>query len=354
MSYEESFESQNKILADRFAGVNRYLEQLADKKDIQRTNHWAMLDGISLDEYAARIEPFRTRVKGMFGYPPPGTPVAPEPSFEHIGDDDDGIFYRVKMPLLEEGLEAYGLLIRPSRPQPGKSLAVALHGGAGTPEIAAGILGASNYHDMGRRMARRGHVVWMPACHERVSFNDDAQLEDLHTFLDLKARLVGSTLPAIDLYSIIRSTEVLLSAEYSASSCAIVVGLSYGGFRALAVSALSNIFSACVSSCFFNDRRKILETHAPKRGFTDWFFNDVLAIATDVELCRLICPRPLFIEVGANDALFPKEGAIDAAAAVQQIYDSLGIGDRFGFDAFDGTHEYSGVMALEFLDRLKL
>ncbi len=356
MPYFESYDEQNALLTERFEEVQSYLKKLADSADVARKKSWALPVGITLEDYPEHIKPLRVKVQKMFGYPPPGTLLNSKPVIKEIGQDEDGTFCRVFIPLLKEGYEAYGLLIKPSRPSvpQRKVLAVAIHGGGGTPELAAGILGSSNYNDMGKRLARRGYTVWMPACYERISFDEKYNRPDVHRVLDLKARLVGTTLSAIDAFGIIKSTEILLDSKESDKKEAIAVGLSYGGFRALLVSAFSDIFVACVSSCFFNDRRTELEKYGEKGTFTDWFFENTLSVATDVELCRLICPRPLFIEVGIKDDLFPVDGAIEASVEVRKLYEKLNVRERFGFDAFEGGHEFSGVKALEFLDRMSL
>lgn len=291
----------------------------------------------------------------MLGYPPPGTPVAANPQMTEIGADDDGTFFRVTMPLLEEGLTVDGLLLRPHSDYQRKALAVAIHGGWGTAELAAGILDCSsyNYHDMGRKLARRGHLVWLPTCFEAdACFNDGVATLDPHKAVELKARLLGTTMTALDLYKVIRSTEIFL--RWANLSQAIAVGLSYGGFRALYATALSDQFVACVSSCYVNDRRALLERHAFEAGYLDWYFTGLLHTATDVEIARLICPRPLCVEVGITDNLFPVTDARRIAPALAAIYERFGIGDRFNFTAFDGGHEFSGVEAFVFLERMGL
>ena len=355
MAYCENLEQQETVLAGRFEAAKSYLKKLSDAADAARKKSWSPPKGISSEEYRKYTVPFRVNVRKMLGYPPPGKILkAEQPALKKIGRDEDGTFYRVNLPLLKEGYQAYGLLIRPPNATASlrKPLAVAIHGGGGTPEMAAGILGPSNYKDMGRRMARRGHTVWLPACYERTTFKTPQSI-DIHRILDRRARLVGTTLSAIDAFGIIKSTETLLASEEFVGKEAIVLGLSYGGFRALLASALSDIFTVCISSCYFNDRRPELERYSAEGTFADWFFDNLLNVATDVELCRLICPRPLFIEVGNKDKTFPVAGARKAASEVRKTYRSLNLENLFGFDAFAGGHEFSGVKAFEFLDRLE-
>jgi hypothetical protein len=166
--------------------------------------------------------------------------------------------------------------------------------------------------------------------------------------------MAGTTLTAIDLFGIIKSTEAVMTMERLESRRPVIVGLSYGGFRTLLACALSDMFGACISSCYFNDRRAVLDRSAKENSMQDWFFPNVLGTATDVELCRLICPRPLFIEVGNGDSIFTVDGALKSAREVSELYGSLGVGERFGFDAFDGGHEFSGAAALKFLRNIEL
>jgi len=360
MQYSESLQEQNALLAERVALVNKYLAKLADESQAKRKAFWAVPRAISLKQYERSLRPLRARVKAMLGYPPPGKPVPAELTIREIGADEDGTFYRVRMPLMEEGLDAYGLLIKPNPlTKPRKNLAVAIHSGGATPEYAAGILGPNNHGDMGRRLARRGHTVWIPACYEMATYDDliakgITSTIELHRILDMKARLVGSTLSAIDAYAIIASTEAILASPYCRAKSAFAMGLSYGGFRALVVCALSDIFQGCVSSCYFNDRRQILEGCVDGNAFPDLFFNNTLGVATDVEFCHLICPRPLFIEVGAKDEYLPVSGARRVAKEVRALYRGLGIADRFELDVSDSAHEFSGRKAFQFLDRLRL
>lgn len=364
MKYSENFKQQNTRVAERFQAGKKYLEKLADISDVSREKIWMVPREISPEKYRKHIRPFRKRVNRMLGYPPPGTILKNvKPVIKKIGQDEDGTFFRVSMLLLKEGYGAYGLLIKPRNFELSlaKPLAVAIHGGDGTPELAAGILGPFNYNDMGRRLARSGYMVWMPACFERTGYHFSAkgvlqpepEKSNVHRMFDWRARIVGTTLTAIDIFGIIKSTETLLSSEGFAKRKAVVAGLSYGGFRALAAAALSDTFAACISSCYFNDRRAELERYSEEGVFPDWFFNNVLGVATDVELCRLICPRPLFIEVGKKDELFPAKGARKTSLKVKKLYRDLGLENLFGFDVFPGAHEFSGIKALRFLRRLE-
>ena len=72
----------------------------------------------------------------------------------------------------------------------------------------------------------------------------------------------------------------------------------------------------------------------------------------DTEVCGLIAPRPLAIEVGIFDELFDVSLANKEIQKVSAIYDALGIGDRLFYREFEGGHEYGKDDAgIEFLLR---
>jgi dienelactone hydrolase len=349
--------TQSEIVLDRNRRTREYLSHIADVAEMAREADWEMPTNPESDEFKAFQQRMRERLAEMIDYPPPGDPIDIEPEITSLGGDEDGEFFRVQMPLLEEGFGVDGILIRPRGEADDEPLAVAIHGGGGTPELAAGILesGSGNYNDMGRRLVRSGHVVWMPACHEgngNFIEENEAPCASPHTELDFRARLVQSTLSALDTYGIIQSTEIMMMLHGRRD--AVAVGLSYGGFRSLMVTALSPLFCACISSCYFNDRRPLLEAWSVAGQFSDWFFRDTLGVATDVEVCKLIAPRPLYVEVGKSDELFPADGAERAAKKVAQVYERLDCAESFQFEVFDGGHEFSGVKSLDWLRRLRM
>jgi hypothetical protein len=70
-----------------------------------------------------------------------------------------------------------------------------------------------------------------------------------------------------------------------------------------------------------------------------------------VDLGALIAPRPLLIETGTEDLLFPVAAARESSARLRRVYERTGDGDRLVHDVFDGGHQWHGTLALPFLDR---
>jgi len=58
-------------------------------------------------------------------------------------------------------------------------------------------------------------------------------------------------------------------------------------------------------------------------------------------VAALVCPRPLFIEVGTDDELCPPEGAEANATRVREFYMALDISDRFVFHEHADGHRFA-------------
>jgi hypothetical protein len=70
-----------------------------------------------------------------------------------------------------------------------------------------------------------------------------------------------------------------------------------------------------------------------------------------VDVAALVAPRPLLIESGTEDDLFPAAVAAAEAAKLRTVYDSMGASDHLVHDVFAGVHEWHGTEAYPFLER---
>lgn len=110
-----------------------------------------------------------------------------------------------------------------------------------------------------------------------------------------------------------------------------MIGLSYGGFYSLFSAALDRRIRAAVSSCFFNDRKTY--------DVPDWSWFGSANRFLDAEVGSLVCPRPLYIEVGKKDELFDVRRARPEAKKLAGVYRSLGLAEQFRYKEHDGGHE---------------
>ncbi len=69
------------------------------------------------------------------------------------------------------------------------------------------------------------------------------------------------------------------------------------------------------------------------------------------DLGALISPRPLLIETGTEDPLFPLAAATESVRHTRLVYAHDGAADRLEHDIFEGDHQWHGVAAVPFLNR---
>jgi predicted esterase len=70
-----------------------------------------------------------------------------------------------------------------------------------------------------------------------------------------------------------------------------------------------------------------------------------------LDLAGLIAPRPLLIESGTDDPIFPVAAARREHELLATLYQLLGASDRLEHDVFEGGHRWHGDRAYPFLER---
>ena len=318
---------------------------LAREEGRREGTYWRP-DHASVLAFARSQGRLRRRVMQSLGLPLPRS-IAAHPSgdarHQQLGEDEIATYSRAWFPVLP-GLHAVGLLIVPHEVQEPAPLVVALHGGSGSPEIATFV--QANYFDMVRGAVARGCITWVPT----LSFLAPGYGDDIRVRLDSRARRAGTTLTALELVMLRRSLDWVLRRPDIDASRVAAIGCSYGGFYASLLAALDHRVGVTVASCSFMSRETIVGAHEPY-GWLDWVFAGGETWMRDPELMALICPRPLMLQNGQADELFPVQAARDCVGAVGRHYDRLGMGDRFSFVDFEGGHEWNDASAWPFIER---
>lgn len=148
--------------------------------------------------------------------------------------------------------------------------------------------------------------------------------------LDLKLKQLGSSIAALEIYSIKRCLDYF-EKELYCSGVFGMAGLSYGGFYTLYTTAADTRIKSALSCSHFNDRIKY--------GWASISFFNAASTFLDAETAALIMPRHLAIEVGDNDELFTPETAQNDEFEILKGY-AKGHGDCFKFHIFKGVHEF--------------
>lgn len=127
-----------------------------------------------------------------------------------------------------------------------------------------------------------------------------------------------------------------------------VMGISGGGMLTFFHTALDERIKACVVSGYFSSfKDSILAMfHCPCN-----FVPGLLNIGEMKDIVGLIMPRPMLVEAGTKDTIFPIEAVRASVARTKEICAVLG-GDPakdMELDEFEGRHRISGRRAYDFL-----
>jgi dienelactone hydrolase len=293
----------------------------------------------------------RERLRKSLRYPPPSFDV---PSTEAvvekvIGEDEFASYRELKIPVLP-GVYATGVYLRPktAHAKARLPLVISAHGRGGMPpETADGTLGGigKSRRDLSWHALKHGYAVWQPVY---VHYDEDGS--DFRDRLTVRAWQAGTSLPAIEIAKTVRALDALLKRPDIDPDRVAMMGHSYGGFYTLYTTALEPRIRVAVVSAYFNDREAVLNASEPD-GFLDWRFPDSLTQWRDPSVAALVAPRPLLINAGNQDQLFPIAGARKAAPEIRHVYERLGVGDRFKFREYVARHDFDGATAMRFIDR---
>ena len=340
--YEEDVAASNPLRVQQAKELDAYI--LAMKRDDSRLHALFHPDYSSPQAFEKSAEPFRKAFCASIGYPPPGDVPKDPATFEKIGEDAIGTYYRASIPILPE-VHAEGIYIVPKGLTGKAPLVISMHGGGGSPEVAL-FHGGHNYHDMVRGGVKRGYIVFAP----QHLFSSPGLPKDIRKETDQRMRLIGTSLTAVEIAKITRSLDVILTRPEVDASRVAMVGLSYGGYYALVTPAVDLRIKVAVSACYYGvqeGRYARDELSVP----SDFQFNDRFTLFRDSDLVALICPRPLEIQAGSKDDEDHREPGKLLAPLSESYYANLGLPGRFHHVVLEGGHQFYDDSAWEFVKK---
>lgn len=290
----------------------------------------------------------------------PEIPLAPQ-TIEVV---DKGDYTREKVLLQTSAYSAMPVYILKPKNTPGPlPVAVAFHGhGYGVKDIVGLWEDGSErdtpdgYHkDFGVALARRGFLVAAPeiSCFgERV--NDFSYLNQpggqpvpstcQHTSA-LAFHLGGSTI-GLRVFDGIRLVDYLETRDDADTNRLGAMGISGGGMHTFYSACLDPRIKAVVISGYFcTFETSILGMHHCTCNYVPGLgkFGEIY------DLVGLLAPRPMLVEAGTHDPIFPLRGVEEAVTRARQVYDIFGAEDQLETDYFEGRHQISGARAYDFL-----
>jgi dienelactone hydrolase len=160
------------------------------------------------------------------------------------------------------------------------------------------------------------------------------------------ALLLGQTMIGWRVYDVMRTIDFIGTRPELDAKRIGCLGISGGGTCTLFSAAVEPRIKAAFVSGYLNTFRDSIGSIS---HCMDNYVPGILNWAEMYDVAGLIAPRPLFVESGRKDDIFPIESSIDSFKKVSAIYDVFGAGDRVGQEVFDRDHSFWGKEGVPFL-----
>ena len=123
------------------------------------------------------------------------------------------------------------------------------------------------------------------------------------------------------------------------------MGVSGGGTATVFAAALEPRIRVAMVSGYLNTFRDSVGSLA---HCIDNYVPGILNWAEMHDIAGLIAPRPLFVESGEQDNIFPIKASTESFNRVREIYGVFGAADRVDHEVFQGEHSFWGKRGIPF------
>ena len=162
------------------------------------------------------------------------------------------------------------------------------------------------------------------------------------------ALMLGQTMIGWRVYDVMRTIDWIETRKELDAGRVGCMGISGGGTCTLFSAALEPRIRAAMVSGYLNTFRDSVGSLA---HCIDNYVPGILNWAEMHDIAGLTAPRPLFVESGQKDDIFPIAASIESFNHVREIYRVFGTADRIEQEVFPGEHSFWGKRGIPFLAR---
>jgi dienelactone hydrolase len=160
------------------------------------------------------------------------------------------------------------------------------------------------------------------------------------------ALLLGQTIIGWRVHEVMRTIDWIETRPELDAKRVGCMGCSGGGMATQFAAAIEPRIKAALVSCYLNTFRDCVMSIS---HCIDNYIPGILNWAEMYDVAGLIAPRPLWVESGERDNIFPIAASRASFAKVKNIYEVFGAADMTGQEVFEGPHGFSGKLGLPFL-----
>jgi len=345
ITYTESVETGNSFRAEYLDGVKKIIEKRIEKADKSRREFDKKL--------VSEPEVYRRKLIEMCGWPlterfqcgkePESlqsitAAELPNVRKQFVTKDGEYSIYRMQLEVMS-GLWFYGILFV-NEDGCKRPFVIAQHGNLGTPERISSLIDgySGNYNEMNNRILTRDVNVFAP---QMLMWRSDVFGNEYdRNKLDAQLKQCGSSIIALELYSLMRSLDWFEKEDYVDRDYIGMVGMSMGGMYTMYMSAIDQRIRSAVASSFFSRHYDVLNPN--------YIFRNAGSSFMDAEKIMLVRPRKIYLAMGDEDTLFKASDSIKEFEIIKEIYPDWQ--EWCDLHIFKGTHEF--IPNDELLDRM--
>jgi dienelactone hydrolase len=302
-------------------------------------------DAATLDAWRRRV---RVRLEALLGRRP--QPVAP--ALAETETVDCGSYSRTRVVFdTEDTMSAPAYLLVPHARTDAGPAVLAVHGHGPGKALVCGVEAGGAGDDYAHVLASLGYVVLAP---DLRGFGERAEWmppDHYHCDWDLVCATMAGIVPLErNLWDLQRALDVLCAHELVDADRVAVAGLSYGGTCSLFLAALDPRVRVAVVSGYLSSWRAAHTV--PWNMCGSQVMGGQLGAVEHLDVASLVAPRPMLVESGTEDLIFPVDAARATVASLRRVYATFGApDDALVHDVFAGEHRWHGERVPEFLAR---